>query len=185
MPVLRDTAIPSQNLHPGPVEPEVNSELSQHPWKTDWNQRSQGLPGPHFSKVCLYRMRGGDEAPTSMAEHTGGRWSPLLKSKMQIEATVISSPPSRPYPHLVLPSLPKCGHCLSKSDLPPQQQGGPTPRSKALSSFLRDCGHNQSGAHRPCNTSLRLMWSSRLSPPPWSWSRPEESFLLQLPSPGI
>lgn len=116
-----------------------------------------------------------------MAEHTGGRWSPLLKSKMQIEATVISSPPSRPYPHLVLPSLPKCGHCLSKSDLPPQQQGGPTPRSRALSLFLRDCRHNQSGAHRPCSTSLRLMQPSRLSPPPWSWSRRRRVSCLSCP----
>ena len=90
---------------------------------------------------------------------------------MQTEATVVSSPPSGSYPHLVLPSLPKWGHCLPKSDLPPQQQGSPTPPSRALSSLQTGCGHNQpskSGAHRPCNTSLRLTRPPRLSPPPRS-----------------
>ena len=56
----------SQNPHLGLVEPELSSELSQHPWQTDWDQRSQGLPGPHTCKVCLHRMRGGGEPPTSM-----------------------------------------------------------------------------------------------------------------------
>lgn len=53
-----------------------------------------------------------------VAEHTVRTWWPLLKSKMQIQATVVSSPPSRPYPQLVLPSWPIPG--------PPSAQIRPT-----------------------------------------------------------
>lgn len=102
--------------------------------------------------MAIFHSYFGDQ---HVAGHTVATWWPLLKSKRQVQATVASSPPSRPYPEQVIPSLPRWTQCLPKSDLPPQQQDSPMPQSSALSSLLRGCVHNlpgESRVHRPCNT---------------------------------